>query len=185
MCMIDAECVASVISMRTNNLQATYFHLHPPSQAFLRQNVHTQIGTDPPLGFSPEEAESLYLEQLRTELRAASAAECVWDVEVRLPPDPDAAYYCLMEAIADRFPTVVPPSHVWGFGRQLWNRASRFHGRHPLCVLLLGPAAVGKTSVATEIAGRFGLLHINAGDLLFDEVGISTWCCPHNMFSVL
>jgi adenylate kinase len=29
---------------------------------------------------------------------------------------------------------------------------------------------VGKTTIAARIAERFGLLHVNAGDLLFDEV---------------
>lgn len=36
--------------------------------------------------------------------------------------------------------------------------------------MVLGPAAVGKTTVAVRIARTFGMRHINAGDLLFDEV---------------
>jgi hypothetical protein len=169
-CLIDAESVAAVMSMRKNELRATYMLLKPPSDEVMRKLVHKQIGKDPPLGYEGEDAEAMYLAHVEQELAAAAAAPELWDVDITLPEQPDAAYYCIMEAVADRFPTVVPPCHVWGFGRQLWDRGARVHGQHPLCVVVLGPAAVGKTSVAANIAARFGLLHINAGDLLFDEV---------------
>ena len=171
MCMIEAESLDSVFSMHRNNVKATYFHLLARSEVVSRQGANGQIrGDHHPLGISPDGAELLHREWRETEATSSSGASCNWDVEVLLPADRDAAYYCLMEAIADRFPSVVPPYHVWGFGRQLWNRAFRVHGKHPLGVFLLGPAAVGKTSVGIRIAERFGLLHINAGDLLFDEV---------------
>lgn len=50
----------------------------------------------------------------------------------------------------------------------------RSHGQHPLRVLVLGPAAAGKTTVGRELAGRFGMPHINVGDLLYDEVARKT-----------
>ena len=159
--------------MRANNLNATYVHLRPPSEEILHRSVHNQISTDPPLGYEPEHAYSLVFNHMQSELKVAKQETDVWDVDITLPEDPEAAYYCVMEAVADRFPAVVPPCHVWGFGRQLWDRKARVHGKHPLCVLVLGPAAVGKTTVAAHIADRFGLLHVNAGDLLFDEVSIS------------
>jgi adenylate kinase len=40
--------------------------------------------------------------------------------------------------------------------------------------MVLGPAAVGKTTVAVRIARTFGMQHINAGDLLFDEVKLGS-----------
>ena len=97
----------------------------------------------------------------------------IWDFDITLPEDPDAAYYHLMAVTADRFSAVIPPCHVWGLGRPLWDSSCRIHGRHPVRVHVLGPAAVGKTTVAMKIAERFGLPHINAGDLLFNEVSES------------
>lgn len=166
-----------VRDMHARGVAACYVHLRPPSDAALRRLVHTQLGVDPPLGYDGPEAESLFYGHIQAELSAAdaAAAEGLWDVDITLPEDADAAYYSLMEAVADRFRSVVPPNHVWGFGRQLWDRSARVHGRRPLCVLVLGPAAAGKTSVAARLAERFGLLHINAGDLLYDEVRFVPW----------
>ena len=107
---------------------------------------------------------------MQQELSAAAAASDTWDADIVLHEDAEAAYYSVMEAIADRFTDIVPPCHVWGYGRQLWDRSRRVHGRRPLCVMVLGPAAVGKTTVAMQVADEFGLLHINAGDLLYEEV---------------
>ena len=161
--------------MHARGVRGCFVHLRPPSDDVLRQLIHRQLGEDPPLGYDGPTAEALFYEHVQTELSAADevAAEGVWDADIILPEDADAAYYSLMEAVADRFQSVVPPNHVWGFGRQLWDHTARVHGRRPLCVLLLGPAAVGKTSVAARIAERFGLLHINAGNLLFEEVLLS------------
>jgi hypothetical protein len=167
-CLINVESAAAVVSMRAHDLKATYVQLCPTCEAF-SHDVVQQIGCDPPLVHVPEHAESMHLPHPESDLQAAQQA-CMWDVDLKLPANPDAAYYCLMEAVATHFPMVVPQCHVWGFGRQLWDRSARVYGRHPLCVLILGPTAVGKTTIAMSIAERFGLLHINAGNLLFDEV---------------
>jgi hypothetical protein len=169
-CMIDAESDAAVASMQSKHLKAVYFRLHPHCEQNMRE-VHEEARIFPVPGSSSGRAQSPCQKQQGLEVQ--DVGQIVWDVDVNLPLGHEAAYFRLMEAIADRFPLIVPPCDVWGLGKQLWNQSSRAHGRHPLCVLILGPAAVGKTSVAIRISKRFGLLHINAGDLLFDEVGFS------------
>lgn len=178
-CLVDAESIAMVRDMHARGVRGCYVHLRPPSDTVLRRLVHAQLGEDPPLGYEGPQAEALFYDHITAELGEADAvaADGLWDADITLPEDADAAYYSLMEAVADRFRSVVPPNHVWGFGRQLWDRSARVHGRRPLCVLLLGPVGVGKTSVAARLAERFGLLHINAGDLLYDEVRRRCVCC--------
>jgi hypothetical protein len=157
--------------MSSNGLKALFVHLRPPSDATLRDLIQEQLGLDPPLGYSSEGATELFYKHVVGELEAASAApQGTWDWDLTLHEDPEASYFSLMETVADHFPTVVPPCQVWGYGRQLWDRSLRIYGRRPLCVLVLGPAAVGKTTIAARVAKEFGLLHINAGDLLYDEV---------------
>lgn len=46
--------------------------------------------------------------------------------------------------------------------------------RRPLRVMMLGPAAVGKSSQAELISSSFGLPIIHVGDLLFHEIAAST-----------
>ena len=64
----------------------------------------------------------------------------------------------------------VPASFVWGFGRPLWDPAARTYGQKPLRVVLLGPAASGKTALAEQLAAAYGVPSVNVGDLLYDEV---------------
>lgn len=166
--------MAAAAQMRANGVRAAYLHLRPPSDAALRRMCAQQLARSPPLGYDGAEAAEMFYSHVTGELAAADAARNVWDADITLQEDPEAAYCCLMEAVADRFAAIVPPCHVWGFGRQLWDRSRRAHGRRPLCVLVLGPAAVGKTTVAARVAASFGLVHLNAGALLFDEVAKGT-----------
>ena len=171
-CLIEAETVAAAQAMRARGLQAHFVHLRPASDSALRAAVESTIGAAPLVDYNPAQAVTLFYEHACQELAAADAAarEGLWDADIVLQEDPEAAYCCLMEAIADKFQSIVPPCHVWGYGRQLWDRSRRVHGRRPLCVLVLGPAASGKTTLAAPIAQRFGLVHISAGDLLYSEV---------------
>jgi Adenylate kinase len=173
-CLIEAETVATAQEMRSRGVRGHYIHLRPPSDAALRRMVQEQLGRGPPLGHSPEDAAGLFYDHVRAQLAAADAAADTFDADVVLSEDHEAAYSMLMEAVADKFARVVPPCHVWGYGRQLWDRSRRVHGRRPLCVAVLGPAAVGKTLLAARLARSFGLLHVNAGELLFDEIKCST-----------
>lgn len=60
----------------------------------------------------------------------------------------------LSELLHGRYPTAVPSSFVWGYGRPLWDVSSRAHGLKPLRVVLLGPAASGKSTQCAVLASR-------------------------------
>lgn len=53
-----------------------------------------------------------------------------------------------------RYPFAVPNSFVWGFGRPLWNPSVRVLGLKPLRVMVLGPAASGKSMQCSLLADR-------------------------------
>lgn len=60
----------------------------------------------------------------------------------------------LSEVVQQRYSAVVPTSFVWGYGRSLWDFSSRKHGLKPLKILLLGPAASGKSTQCALLAAR-------------------------------
>jgi hypothetical protein len=60
----------------------------------------------------------------------------------------------LSEVVQQRYSAVVPTSFVWGYGRPLWDPSSRKHGLKPLKILLLGPAASGKSTQCALLAAR-------------------------------
>lgn len=167
-CMIDAESVESVVSMRRSLPKATYIHLRQPER-LVQTRLHSQDANETPSECNTIGVNADHMEHTENEPQVANKPN-IWDFDITLPEDPDAAYYHLMAVAADRFSAVIPRCHVWGLGRQLWDTSCRIHGRHPVRVHVLGPPAVGKTTVAMKIAERFGLPHINAGDLLFNEV---------------
>ncbi len=68
----------------------------------------------------------------------------------------------------------MPASFVWGFGRPLWDPGARTYGRKPLHVMLLGPAASGKTALAEQLAAAYCVPSVNVGDLLYEEVAQRT-----------
>ena len=160
--------------MRAAGVSGHYIHLRPPSDDALRRMVQEQLGARPPLGYTSAEASGMFYDHVCTQLAAADAAAAqdpnMWDADIVLSEDYEASYCCMMEAIADKFAHIVPPCHVWGFGRQLWDKGQRVHGRRPLCVAILGPALSGKTVIAGRVAHAFGLLHINAGELLYEAI---------------
>ena len=53
-----------------------------------------------------------------------------------------------------RYPSAVPSSFVWGFGRPLWDPAVQVLGLKPLRVVVLGPAASGKSMQCALLAQR-------------------------------
>lgn len=61
----------------------------------------------------------------------------------------------LSEVLHERYPTAIPSSFVWGYGRPLWDLSSRVHGFKPLRVMLLGPAASGKSTQCAILASRY------------------------------
>lgn len=61
----------------------------------------------------------------------------------------------LSEVVQQRYSAVVPTSIVWGYGRPLWDPTARKHGLKPLRVMLLGPAASGKSTQCAMLAARW------------------------------
>lgn len=155
--------------MQENQLKAAYFYISPQNECDTKNGIpdDTRSGQSTTLTLKRSCIPD------RWQLETDSAVDTVWDAEVKLPTDFCAAYFRLMEVIADRFPSIIPHSHVWGLGRQLWDSGRRTYGCRSLSILILGPPAVGKTSVAYKVAEKFGLLYVNPGDLLSVEVNIS------------
>jgi len=122
-----------------------------------------EIGAEPPVGYSSDDAVERFHAAVQAELDDAAAAPELWDARITLTEKDESSYCLMMEAVADRFKDIVPPCHVWGFGSQLWDKSRRVHGSRPLNMMVLGPAAAGKTTIAIELAARFGMRHINAG----------------------
>lgn len=53
-----------------------------------------------------------------------------------------------------RYPSAVPSSFVWGFGRPLWDPSVRVLGLKPLRMMVLGPAASGKSMQCSMLAEK-------------------------------
>lgn len=61
----------------------------------------------------------------------------------------------LSDVLHQHYPAVVPLSFVWGYGRALWDTGCRLPGQKQLKVILLGPAASGKSTQAELLADRY------------------------------
>lgn len=72
-----------------------------------------------------------------------------------------------------RYPCVVPSSFVWGFGRPLWDPTARVLGLKPLRVMVLGPAASGKSMQCSMLADRLVLC---VRDCCCETLSL---CCQH------
>ncbi len=91
------------------------------------------------------------------------AAHCVTSpadhkLLLHAPPcvqDPQATLGRLLEFLNQHYPSAVPPSTVWGFGRPLWDPSVRVYGQRPLRVVVLGPAASGKSTQCELLAARW------------------------------
>lgn len=70
------------------------------------------------------------------------------------PQDPSAALAKLTEALQRFYPSMVPKSLIWGYGRPLWDPSSRVYGRKPLRVVVLGPAGSGKSTQCELLSHR-------------------------------
>ena len=79
----------------------------------------------------------------------------------------EAAYYQLLHHFSSLYPTTITPAHVWGYGRPRWDPTARVYGSKPLRIILLGPAAVGKSTIGVRMCEEFGIPHVNAGELLY------------------
>eukprot|EP00775_Hariotina_reticulata_P013032 gene13032-13161_t len=95
-------------------------------------------------------------------------------LEKLLQQDVLASVGKLSEVLHQHYPSVVHSSSVWGFGRPLWDISCRMHGYKPLKIMVLGPAASGKSTQCALLARKFEVPLVNAGDLLYAEVAAKT-----------
>jgi hypothetical protein len=65
----------------------------------------------------------------------------------------------LLELLQQQYPAAIAPSSVWGYGQPLWDAGRRVYGEHPLRLVLLGPAACGKSTQGALLAKRWGVGH--------------------------
>lgn len=137
-------------------------HPHPSSPQ--------ELSANPPLGYELQDAVNQFFATAKAEM-AASRAPGLFDSWVLHAPDaPDPSFIRLAEAVHEQYPDVVTRHFVWGYGRQLWDPTVRVHGLRPLRVMVLGPAASGKSTQCALLSEHFGMPHINVGDLMFEEV---------------
>lgn len=121
-------------------------------------------------GRSPDEAYQMFYSTATEEIELANACEFMSNhVDIR-HGDMHASYCQLLEAISNWYPSVVPPSNVWGYGRPLWDESCRVYGHRPLRIVVLGPAASGKTSLCAILSHTFAIPRINVGELLYKEI---------------
>lgn len=92
----------------------------------------------------------------RTLIADSPPHKCNVPLPRRARQDPAGALARLAEALQALYPSLVPPSLVWGYGRALWDPATRVYGRKPLRVAVLGPAGSGKSTQCELLATRCG-----------------------------
>lgn len=141
------------------------------ADAFLRITYTQELSSNPPLGYELQDAVNLFFNQAKAEMLASRQDTTLFDEWVlHVPDSPDPSFIRLAEAVHRHYPDVVTRHFVWGYGRQLWDTSVRSHGLRPLRIMLLGPAAAGKSTQCDMLSAHFGLPHVNVGDLIFEEV---------------
>ncbi|GMH36176.1 hypothetical protein BSKO_04044 [Bryopsis sp. KO-2023] len=168
-CVIDLDRVEDVEKLKKEGFNANYLFVKPDSAASMHHQLQEEIFSNPPLGYEPEEALELFYSSAKDEIDAADKSS-TFEFKVELGTDHEASYCQLLESISNCYPSVIPPSNVWGFGRPLWDKSHRIYGHQPLKVIVLGPAAAGKTVLCEQIALAFDIPRVNVGELLYKEV---------------
>jgi hypothetical protein len=130
--------------------------LAPPSLEQLAQRVRADVLANPPLEYEPEDAAAAAAAEAVHQAEVATAAGArLFDVVIAHDPDDShATLGRLSELLHTRYPTAAPATFVWGLGRPLWDARARIHGRRQLRIVLLGPAASGKTTLSALLASR-------------------------------
>ncbi|EFJ40819.1 adenylate kinase [Volvox carteri f. nagariensis] len=168
--ILEVDHVADAVELRRRGFDATYMFVGMEDMGKLLSVIQEELSSNPPLGYELQDAVNLFFATAKAET-LASREEGVFDEWVVHAPDaPDPSFIRLAEAVHRHYPDVVTRHFVWGYGRQLWDLSVRSHGLRPLCVMVLGPAAAGKSTLCDMLAGHFGMPHVNVGDLIFEEV---------------
>ena len=149
---------------------ASFFYIGVDSADELHRRINAELEARPPLGYSsPAEAVSLFFQVALGEVKA-SREEGLFDHWIDNGSDAGAAFSRLSEAMHLELPSIVPKHFVYGYGKGLWDPSVRVYGQHALRVMVLGPAASGKTTQCQLLSKKFDCPHINVGDLLFEEI---------------
>ncbi|KAF8071222.1 GLTP1 [Scenedesmus sp. PABB004] len=173
--VLDLDRTAEASRLRGAGFAGTYVCLQPPSLEGLRARVAAGVLANPPPQHDPAAAAAAAADAAAAEAAAAAAAPELFDAVLQHDPDDLLSTVGRLSELLQRaYPAAIPSSFVWGFGRPLWDAAARRPGRKPLRLMMLGPAASGKSTQCAALAARFGVPHVNAGELLFAEVAART-----------
>ncbi|KAK9808730.1 hypothetical protein WJX72_002676 [[Myrmecia] bisecta] len=173
-CVIDCDKVGHAVAMRAGGLAGAYLLVTPEGEEGMLQRIRADVVARPPAGYEPEEAVQQLFKAAYAEVQEARAHASCFDVSVESGSEPERAYFRLLEQISFRYPPQMPACNVWGYGRPLWDPACRIYGLKPLRVMVLGPAAAGKSTQCERLGAQIGVPHINVGELLYAEVQART-----------
>ncbi|GIL93290.1 hypothetical protein Vretimale_15687 [Volvox reticuliferus] len=172
--ILEVDHVADAVELRRRGFDATYMFVGMEDMGKLLTVIQEELTTNPPLGYELQDAVNQFFAAAKAEIQA-SREEGIFDEWVLHVPDaPDPSFIRLAEAVHRHYSDVVTRHFVWGYGRQLWDTSVRSHGLRPLRVMVLGPAAAGKSTLCGMLAAHFGMPHVNVGDLIFEEVRLKT-----------
>ena len=84
--------------------------------------------------------------------------------------DLEASECRLLEAAQRCAPGLIEACDIWGKGRSLWDPATRVYGNRTTRLIIIGPAASGKTTLADKVAEKCGCPRIGTGELLHHAI---------------
>ena len=169
--VLEVESMDDLLALHEAGYEATYVYMGMESMDVLLGRLHDEVASNPPLGYEPDEAVALMFDAAKKEMAMSREHMDAFQAWVLIDGDQAASYHRLVEAVHKAYPDVVTRQFTYGYGRHLWDPAVRRYGQKPLKMMVLGPAAVGKTTQCELLAAHFNVPHINVGDLLYDEVG--------------
>lgn len=111
---------------------------------------------------------------MRGEVEEGRASELFAQRCVMIEGDEQSSYARLLDCVSHCYGGVVPLRKVWGYGRQLWDAQCRVFGNKPLKVMVLGPAAAGKSTLCKSLSKVFNMPWVDAGQLLQSEIKART-----------
>ncbi|PNH05620.1 Adenylate kinase, chloroplastic [Tetrabaena socialis] len=172
--ILEVDHVEDAVELRRRGFDASYLFIGMDDMGKLLLLINEELSANPPLGYELQDAVNQFFGAAKAEM-ASSREEGIFDEWVAYTPDtPDPSFIRLAEAVHRHYPDVVTRHFVWGYGRQLWDPEVRVHGHRPLRVIVMGPAASGKSTQCALLADHFGMPHINVGELIYEEVRTSS-----------
>ena len=179
-CIIDADSVEDSRLLREledkpQSFRAQYVFANHPSEEIVKavlEHAGLSAGTEPEVVES-QVAEAWGLVSAEGTKGMANDGE-IFDRTIGWVEDDDAQYMELLQYLSENNPSLISAPSVWGYGRCLWDEASRTYGQRPLRIVILGPAASGKSTQAFKICEEYGVPYVNMGELVQQEVRAKT-----------